>query len=449
MKKLYYIFSLLLAMAFSACSPDMDEVFDKGASERAEEAMRNLKEVLVSNPNGWRMEYYGDINYGGYNVFCAFTNDSVTVASEKVGNTQPAGVDANGKLIRCTSHYTIDQSQGVILSFDEYNEIFHYFAEPKNADYGDSGEGFGGDFDFRVVSASADSIVMTGKKNQARIRMYPMSQSWEEYQKVVDETENFMSSRSYTLQVEGSSREINVTTNYRCLFFTYYDDEGNKQSIGAPYIVTEEGYNFYRPTKVDGIQITGVEKGATDEFFYLKDDHNARLLTYVPTYAESLETGMWFIKYEDLGAFAQPAWDAMRESLKTAGPGKTPSRLFWSLIGTYGNKIGFHMQAGQDYCFYGIKFAVSNAEGDEVKLTNYSTTANKAGKDFYSKYGMKDALAVFTNTTKGRTFKITADNQRKPSYLLLTDKDEPTNVIKLWANEVTFVYGELDNYDKQ
>ena len=182
MKRINYLFALLATvLAFSACTSEVDNYFDKSASERASEAVSNAKQALLAAPNGWRMEYYGDMTYGGYNILCKFSGDEVTVAAEKMGKKQEAGFDSNGNLVTATSHYTVDQSQGVVLSFDGYNSVFHYFSDPKNVDgIGTAGEGLYGDFEFRVMSVSADKIVLQGRKHGNKIIMYAMDSntSW-------------------------------------------------------------------------------------------------------------------------------------------------------------------------------------------------------------------------------------------------------------------------------
>ena len=153
---------LVGVVSFAACTPEVDDAFDQSAAERVEMKMKECREVLTSAPNGWRMEYYAARTYGGYNVLCKFEGDNVTVASEKAGSTQNAGVGSDGKVITATSHFSIIQSQGVLLSFDEYNDVFHYFSDPKNPDYGVAGEGMEGDFEFRVVSATPEKVELVG-----------------------------------------------------------------------------------------------------------------------------------------------------------------------------------------------------------------------------------------------------------------------------------------------
>ena len=136
--------------ALTACTSDVDDVFDKSAPERMDETIAAQKSILESAPYGWRAEYYGDTSYGGYNVFMKFEGDNVTVASEQVGASHKAGIGEDGSLITCTTHYKFEQSQGSVLSFDDYNYVFHYFSDPGIEDFGMKGEAFYGDLEFRV-----------------------------------------------------------------------------------------------------------------------------------------------------------------------------------------------------------------------------------------------------------------------------------------------------------
>lgn len=452
MKKFYSIMTLLAAIfTLTACTPEVDEIFKGDGSDRVETTSTDYKEILMAAKNGWRIEYYGASTYGGYNVLVKFDKNYATVASEKVGSNHKAGFGPDGKLITSTSHYKIENSQGLVLSFDDYNEILHYFSDPANADYGQDGEGMEGDFEFRIVSATPEKVEMTGKKHLAKIVMYPLpeDQTWEDYIKAIQATEEFMTSRSYQFVVEGSEREISVTTSYRRLVFSYTDDKGDGQQVVAPFIVTEGGYKMYKPVDVDGTEVPGILKGETEEFFFVDGNENARLYTYVPTLKETFETGMWFITYEDLSPFARPYWDEMREKLKTAGINNTKNRLIWAFLGTYQNRLAFHMQAGGDYCYQGIRVTQLDDNGDEIKIAWNSSLQNAAGRTYYLKYGLNRALIPLVGQgTRGRNFTLTTDNKRHPSYIILTDKDEPTNVIKLWAEQKNYPYGDLDADEK-
>ena len=84
MKKIYYLLAAtVITTVFSACSLKEDPVFDKSASLRSDENIEAVRTVLQSATNGWLMEYYGGLSFGGYNVMVKFEGDQATVASEK------------------------------------------------------------------------------------------------------------------------------------------------------------------------------------------------------------------------------------------------------------------------------------------------------------------------------------------------------------------------------
>ena len=84
MKKIYCLLVLFAAACINiSCTGEVDDIFDKSASERIEDAIKSDTEILTSAANGWVMYYYGNKNYGGYNVLCKFNKDNtVNVASE-------------------------------------------------------------------------------------------------------------------------------------------------------------------------------------------------------------------------------------------------------------------------------------------------------------------------------------------------------------------------------
>lgn len=168
----YFLIAGLAVMAFSACSLKEDESFAESASQRSGENIAAVQKLLYAAPNGWLMEYYGNLSFGGYNVMVKFEGDQATVASEKWGYNHKAGLDDSGNAITTTSHFKMEQSMGTILSFDEYNETLHYFSMPNNPDYTyDTADGLYGDFEFRVMKASQDSIILRGKKHNNKIVM--------------------------------------------------------------------------------------------------------------------------------------------------------------------------------------------------------------------------------------------------------------------------------------
>lgn len=444
------MFAVMVMLSFTACKQEVGELFPTSSSERMDAYVKNVKDVLEAAPNGWYAEYYASLSYGGYTVFMNFENGTATLAGEKLGSNHVAGVDDNGELITIKSKYKVDQSMGAILSFNNYNDVFHYFAEPKNPDgYGDSGDGLSGDFEFRVLSACKDSVILEGKKHQAKVKMFPVKEgdTWQQIYNDVVQMDKDMASRSYNIKKNGEPLGITVVASSRNLVFEYKTEDDVTERVALPYIVTRDGYKFYRTYEVKGEKFTGFTYDADG---YHKEVNNPNLVleTQTLTPFEHITGSMWFITYDNLGAFAQPYWDTFKTALEKAGPDNKKATLYWAIIGKYNGKTGYHMNAGGDQATIGFSITQEKVEGEPegtvIKLKYNSSDSNKAGTNFYDKHGLKEALKPFIGNTKTstRTFKVTTDNERRPTYLLLTDTKEPTNVIKLLADEVYYPFGD-------
>lgn len=444
MKKIYYLLTAcFVIMAFSACSLKEDESFGTPASQRSSENIAAVQKLLYTAPNGWLMEYYGNLSFGGYNVMVKFEGENATFASEKWGYNHVAGIDdATGKAITTTSHFKIEQSMGTVISFDEYNETFHYYSMPNNPDYTyDTAEGLSGDFEFRVMKATNDSIILRGKKNNNKIVMTPIpaEKTWESIITEAAETETYMSSRSYTLAGSGyTGQEVTATSNggYRCFIFTYKDEYDQKVTVSAPYIVKKDGFYFYRPVEVNGVELDGLLKGETDDYFIFANNPDIQLDTYMPTLYESIVTANWYMRYGSVGEYAKPKWDAMLEILKTAGRNHDEVKIYTATIGLSGdNKLCSSMSTSTDAPYWGFTGEDVKGDGTRIKFNQNSTVRNKAGKDYYNKYKWNDVL----NCIYGHTFDLTCDYQRRPSWIKMTDVNEPTNVITIYATPSYFM----------
>lgn len=450
MRKISYLFALLVSfIAFNACTSDVDNYFPESAPERATKTVAEVKKILQEAPNGWRMEYYGDMTYGGYNVLCQFKGDSVQIASEKAGKNHEAGLDASGNLITETSlaHYSVNQSMGVVISFDTFNKLFHYFADPKNEDYGEAGTGFGGDFEFRVLKYSPDSIQLQGLKHGDRIMLYPMKadMDWASYLKEVENVKNYMASSSYTLLADNDTlAEVTQYGDYHSLIFQYPDSTGEMKAYAYPYIITPEGYKFYREIEIGGKKFTNFSKDfndATDERFYPQGDPSICLETVVPPVVDAFQKGQWFFSASKISPESEGAWNDFMEAIKTAANGKE-AILYQAMIGTYSNKFGFHAWLSSDYLYVELTIRDPNEEGNEIALQyNRNSPTNKAAQVFMKSYKLTPVLKTFSALNNKLRLTLETDNPRKPTYMKLIQVKKPENVLELSATQIMYPFG--------
>lgn len=462
MKKFNYFLLLLVSvLTVSACTSEVDNLFPDSSSERSAKDIARLKKILMDAPNGWCIEYYGNLTYGGYNVLCKFDNDHVKFAAEKAGKNHSAGIDEHGNLVGTEqlTTYTIVQSMGTVLSINGGNKLFNYFSMPNNPDYGEPRDGFGGDFEFRVLSASPEKIELTGRKHGRKIVMRPIPAdvTWVDYLKTIKETDDYMASFSYRLRGEGipDSVEIFVSQYYRSLLFKYVDEKKEYHAELLPFIVTKDGFKVYSQINVRGINVGDFAKGDSDERFYLADNKNVWLEAVILPLWETFKRGRWYFSYSQVGDYQKPLWDDFREALKTAGDGNKEEDLFDASIGTIENikpdgskevKTGFHFTTTSSYGFVDLQFLKPNAEGDEISI-KFSETAptNTVAIDYLRDHKLLPVIKSFAGKgvfSKLPRFKITTDNKRKPSQLTFTDTKNPNNVFTLSVNRI---FKPLDN----
>lgn len=307
MKKIYNIlFALIAVLSFTSCSNDIDEVFDKPSAERVNDAIAEYKTVLTSAENGWLMKYYPKANtkYGGYNLLLKFgTDGNVTAMS-----------DALGADTKATSHYKLEQSASIVLSFDEYNKVIHFFSDPANpAGIGDNGKGMEGDLEFRVLTATADSVVMLGKKRGTKIVMTPMAKDadWTETISHIDDLEQEMQFPRYTCEV--NDVKYVATSSYRTITFTSSNAEDGSTTI--PYIVTDKGIEFYKPITLNGVTIKGFNYKGGDNYEFESTDAAVKMLGVVPPISEQVISGDWFFSVANMGSYTQAYWNAGNEEV--------------------------------------------------------------------------------------------------------------------------------------
>ncbi len=239
MKKLLLILMCVVGLSLGSCQEY--ESFDTTPTERVVEVQEGTEAVLTAAPNGWQMQYYPELEYGGALLFMKFENGVVTMANQ-------SGMDS--------SYYSYGQDYGVTINFDTYNDIFHAYSTPDGA-VGSSGVGMGGDFEFRIDSYSAHEVVLTGKKHHNKIVMTPLpdNATWDvmfdAYEDLVMRMESLY---SYNLTVGANTYVMQRVTSTQYAS-TYFEIAVGSEVIAAPYVYTLTGINFYEPLIIDEVTI--------------------------------------------------------------------------------------------------------------------------------------------------------------------------------------------------
>ena len=113
---------------------------------------------------------------------------------------------------------------GSTLTFDTYNDIFHVFSDPSNAlQIGSDGLGMEGDYEFTVMEATAEKVILQGKKTGNTIIMTPLNGSWTEYLNGVIEMDQKISRIPQFTYTDGNFK-ASVVQSYRTWAITYQEN---------------------------------------------------------------------------------------------------------------------------------------------------------------------------------------------------------------------------------
>ena len=183
---------------------------------------------------------------------------------------------------------------------------------------------------------------------------------------------------------------------------------------------------FYKPVTVNGKEINGIKYVAGAEQYEAVNASDIIFKPVVLPLNEQFVTKDWYIAYSKLGAFAQPLWDAAK-----AGSASEGEVIGLAAFTTYTPGFGIYLTSGNYVCFY--HFAYELVGDDEIVMyyENKGTGNPESNANWYIKNaGHGGIVETFgKDADHARTFKLTTDRVANPSYITLSDKNEPTNVI--------------------
>ena len=418
MKRIYYLLFLITVVLFTACTNEEEDLFSESSAQRADAAIEANLKTLTSATNGWLMQYFpaSTQEYGGYNILLSFgTNGEVSVASE---------IAAPDTTI--SSLYSINQSAGIVLSFDSYNNIFHAFSDPSAPILGDVGDGMEGDYDFLMLETTSEKIVLKGKKSGATAILTPMQEDWAEYIATIQNADTEMAFPGYQLEMDG--KVISVSTSNRTFTFSQDDQE----DVIASFIVTPTGFLFYEPVTINGKEINGFTFDKENERFKEMNNPDILLVAVVPPLNELFVTGNWFIAYSGLGDFGKLYFDEVKAALDGIG-----EVLQVAFIGSaYYDSFGFNFTSSGYSGLLGLNYEL--IDEDKVTLV-FNFSGEGDGVWYHNNANFAYALFPFGYRT-ARTFTLTTDDVKSPSYITLTEDGNPDNVITLSASQIAYPF---------
>lgn len=253
MKAKYLVLIGLFAATMVACSRDEESLFEKPAAQRAQEAVENAFDVLTSNESGWEMAYFPNLEASakGYNMVLKFNKNGNVSATAKNSSTT-----MNKIMTDTASTWAVKSDYGPILTFDTYNDVFHAFSDPQ-----DNGAGLLGDYEFLILKATPELVLLKGKKHSAYTVMRPM--------KNPDLTAYFAACEKMQTKLFGNNNIVTLHQGDNKMYL-YKGADGQFQSAayGSALVAETATYHPLCATE-DGIIVsTGFGEDVHDHIFY-------------------------------------------------------------------------------------------------------------------------------------------------------------------------------------
>lgn len=218
---------VMATMGLQSCLHDDTDLFSESAAERLEAAVTETTELLESSASGWALQYYSGESYegGGYTFLLRF-QDGKAYASGEIASHDSVS----------SSSYDIIKDQGPVLTFDTYNEIMHYFAEPA------SDGTYDGDYEFVIMGREDNLITLKGKKTGNYMRLIRLAEGteWEEYLDSISQFEQ-ETVRRFSLVDDGAAIG-ELTLNMSTRRGTLTAPDGTTTSV--PFCVNTNGITF-------------------------------------------------------------------------------------------------------------------------------------------------------------------------------------------------------------
>ena len=230
---LLYVLAGCLLIGTASCSRQEKDLFDQSAADRLHATEKAVRENLTSAGNGWEMRYFPSPDLPGYAMLAKFEdNGTVKIAAKNA-------ISSKNTYKEEVSLWDMDGTQGCVLTFNSYNELFSIFADPLS-----DGVGNAGDYEFVVLSNETNTISLKGKKHGAYITFNRLSdtQDWKAYFDAIDELNSETFAGNDGIQMNYWDGAKNITVKYNEGAFIYDEDS---EEIERGFILTPDGVHFY------------------------------------------------------------------------------------------------------------------------------------------------------------------------------------------------------------
>ena len=438
MKKIFfYIMFAVAGLSLQSCLHDDDEIFNKSAAERINEAVANAKEVLTSSQEGWVMHYYvgREYAYGGLNLAMKFTDGKVQMYNETAKKS-------DGSYISAVSTYKITRDQGPVLAFDTYNDLLHVYGDPAGSGPTDV-DGWEADYEFVIMNISEDqnTITLQGKKFNNTIVLERLNRPVAEYFDAATKMAESLTNAGILAYTVGDKKAkfYPGSSEYSV---KYVDDKGEVASLSVPFTSTDKGVLFNEPIELFGDTLKGINAKDTATVndvltanTIVASNDESKVLSISHDLSDIFQANNWYLALSNMGEVAGPGLQSFIDGCKES-EGEVVNTCY---IGTYSGNYGFYFLSGRfkGMATFAVDAPINEPDVITFDFNGYDSTFGFSNGSYYATYcNFGDAYTPFLST-----FKLSADDVNNPTVMTLTDQNNAKNVIKL-VKEPVLVPGE-------
>lgn len=369
-KILFNIFALGALLLTASCSlHDDEELFDTPAAQRVEESIANDKALLESATNGWELHLWlgEDNGAGATTYFMKFQNDKVTVSGDIADPTMTA-----------TSSYDVIADEGPVLTFNTYNTIFHYLANPQ-AD----GSQMQQDYEFVITRTTNDSIYLRGKKYGNNMVMTRVADdvSWADEITKMQAVENDLMLTFVLRNGTDSVGTAELDNDNRVM-----EVNANDSTYDIPYYISTDGIVLLNPLNVKGVDVQNLVYNSESMSLTSKDNGASSVLFQVnlpDNYMYYNEfAGNWRLRAGDGSSFnitLTPAGDGSSFTVTGFGDGITVTMNYIKSTGSlqWLPQVVGHTSTGNDVYALGWALDPSTGSGSIYYSLAYGFSLNR------------------------------------------------------------------------
>ncbi|MGN0230610.1 MAG: DUF4302 domain-containing protein [Muribaculaceae bacterium] len=421
--KIFFTAAVATALLMStSCKNEVEDIFDDSAANRIENALVEYSDVLTSAPNGWVMQYFANDEEPGASFVMKFSTDgSVNVASANFTNGY--------KLEQETSLFEMIADNGPVLTFNTYNNVFHVFSDP-GIDPSAVGIGHGGDYEFMVMKAQADTVILRGKKTSIKALLLPLKDgetAQQYFDNLIAHRDAMFNSKfnTLTLHSEGQNYELSDCSSGLISVVPEGGDAVTDTKY-YPYVLTEKGFRFisawegYGPGNTEGQSFSEFAFDESGKLLCL-DDKASYISCAALSSLISDKSLKWNIDPDTMTGSISAVYDAVVSGCKQAYP-KLEFKFFRINYNTTAKKYSLYFENGSAK---GNFYCNIIAQDDNTVRFEFDGTTDSNAKSHLNKV---PDFQNFINILASSSFTLSSVSSTAPTTISIAGGDSKFNV---------------------